>query len=68
MLKARIKHLSEKLNISKEIVTVHDHHESHAYYGYISSPYRNYDSLVYTMDGGGDNANGTVSIGKAGAP
>ena len=66
MLKARLKHLSEKLNISKEIVTVHDHHESHAYYGYISSPYRNYDSLVYTMDGGGDNTNGTVSIGKAG--
>ena len=30
------------------------------------SPYRNYDSLVYTMDGGGDNTNGTVSIGKAG--
>ena len=66
MLKARLKHLSEKLNISKEIVTVHDHHESHAYYGYISSPYRNNDSLVYTMDGGGDNTNGTVSIGKAG--
>ena len=68
MLQARIKHLTETLNISKEIVSVHDHHESHAYYGYISSPYRNDNSLVYTMDGGGDNANGTVSIGEAGEP
>ena len=68
MLQARIKHLTETLSISKEIVSVHDHHESHAYYGYISSPYRNDNSLVYTMDGGGDNANGTVSIGKAGEP
>lgn len=68
MLQARLKHLTETLNISKEIVSVHDHHESHAYYGYISSPYRNDDSLVYTMDGGGDNANGTVSIGEAGEP
>ena len=32
------------------------------------SPYRNDNSLVYTMDGGGDNANGTVSIGEAGEP
>lgn len=68
MLQARLKHLTETLNISKEIVSVHDHHESHAYYGYISSPYRNDNSLVYTMDGGGDNANGTVSIGEAGEP
>ena len=69
MLEARLKHLTETLNISKAIVSVHDHHESHAYYGYISSPYRNKDaSLVYTMDGGGDNANGTVSIGEAGEP
>ena len=68
MLQARIKHLTETLNISKEIVSVHDHHKSHAYYGYISSPYRNDNSLVYTMDGGGDNANGTVSIGEAGEP
>ena len=68
MIQARLKHLTETLNISKEIVSVHDHHESHAYYGYISSPYRNDNSLVYTMDGGGDNANGTVSIGEAGEP
>lgn len=68
MLQARLKHLTETLNIGKEIVSVHDHHESHAYYGYISSPYRNDNSLVYTMDGGGDNANGTVSIGEAGEP
>ena len=66
MWKARLKYLCESLDIDKDIVSVHDHHESHAYYGYISSPYRDNASLIYTMDGGGDNANGTVSIGRPG--
>lgn len=66
MLKARIKLLSESLNISDEKVNVYDHHQCHAYYGYFMSPNRDSQVLVYTMDGGGDNANGTVSIGKPG--
>ena len=32
----------------------------------MTSPYRNKPSLVYTMDGGGDNTNGSVSIGMPG--
>ena len=66
MLKARIKLLSESLKISDEKVNVYDHHKCHAYYGYFLSPNRDNQVLIYTMDGGGDNANGTVSIGRPG--
>jgi carbamoyltransferase len=66
MLEARKKLIAEFLNIPLEKIYVHDHHECHAYYGYMLSPVKSEDVLVFTMDGGGDNANGTVSIGKPG--
>ncbi len=68
MWKARLNHLCKTLNINEDIVSVHDHHKSHAYYAYITDPNRDKPMLVYTMDGGGDNANGTVSIGEPGKP
>ena len=66
MLEARIEHASDFLDIDKSKITFYDHHLCHAYYGYMTSPYRDKPSLVYTMDGGGDNTNGTVSIGIPG--
>ena len=66
MMKARIKHVCESIDVSDDKIFSFDHHECHANYGYISSNNRNNSVLVYTMDGGGDNANGTVSIGKPG--
>ena len=67
MWRARLDHLCRTLGISKSIVSVHDHHTCHAYYGYIACPNRrNEDVLVYTMDGNGDKTNGTVWIGKPG--
>ena len=68
MWKARLDHVCKKLSIDKEKVKVYDHHDCHAYYGYITCPYRDKPVLVYTMDGGGDNTNGTVSIGLPGEP
>jgi len=68
MWRARVKHLCSTLGVSKDIVSVHDHHKCHAYYGYIACPNRNEPVLVYTMDGGGDGTNGTVSIGLPGRP
>ena len=65
---ARIKHLSESLEVNEEIIRGHDHHRCHAYYGYATCPYRDESVLLYTMDGGGDNTNGTVSIGEYGQP
>jgi carbamoyltransferase len=66
MWNARVSHASEYLKIDKDKITHHDHHMCHAYYGYLGSPNRNREQLVYTMDGFGDGANGTVSIGIPG--
>ena len=64
MWNARVKHLSETLLVDPKDILHHDHHKCHAYYGYIASPLKNQPQLVYTMDGFGDGANGTVSIGN----
>lgn len=66
MWNARVKHLSEKLSVDASIISHHDHHKCHAYYGYMLSNNRDKPLLVYTMDGFGDGANGTVSIGNPG--
>ncbi len=66
MWKARLSHICKKYDINKEMISVYDHHKCHAYYGYMTCPNRNNDVLVFTMDGGGDNTNGTVSIGRKG--
>ena len=68
MWNARVKHLAKTLDIDESIISHHDHHMCHAYYGYIACPNRNNPLLVYTMDGFGDGANGTVSIAKPGEP
>ncbi len=66
MWNARVKLISEDLNIDKSIISYHDHHKCHAYYGYFACPNTEEKTLVYTMDGFGDGANGTVSIGNNG--
>lgn len=66
MWKARKKHLSETLGINPNKISLHDHHTCHACYGYLMSPYRNRESLIFTMDGNGDNTNGTISYADFG--
>lgn len=66
MWAARKKHLSETLGIDEKKISLHDHHTCHACYGYLMSPYREKESLIFTMDGNGDNTNGTISKAKAG--
>ena len=63
---ARVDHISKALEVSKDIISAYDHHKCHAYYGYVACPERKKPVLVFTMDGGGDNTNGTVSIGYPG--
>tara|TARA_B100001248_G_scaffold102868_1_gene76599 strand:- start:15764 stop:17545 length:1782 start_codon:yes stop_codon:yes gene_type:complete len=66
MWKARVKYVSQQLGTDPLNISHHDHHKCHAYYGYMACPQRNKPLLVYTMDGFGDGANGTVSIGQPG--
>ena len=69
MWAARVKHACEVLGVTPDKISVHDHHTCHAYYGYLTSPdAQTKELLVYTMDGGGDGQNGTVSIGRPGKP
>ena len=68
MWKARLDHVCRTLDVTQDIVSAHDHHHCHAYYAYMACPKRNDPILLYTMDGGGDNINGTVSIGQPGEP
>ena len=64
MWAARKKHLAESLSIDEKKISLHDHHKCHACYGYLMSPYRNEESIIFTMDGNGDNTNGTISFAK----
>jgi carbamoyltransferase len=67
MWHSRVNHLCKTFKINKEKVSCHDHHSCHAYYGYLSSDIRlNENVLVYTTDGNGDKANGTIWIGEKG--
>ena len=63
MWRARKKHLCEVLNFDSNNLDVFDHHKSHAAYGYCtSSLYKKKPLLIFTIDGGGDNTNATISI------
>ncbi|MBF0191486.1 MAG: carbamoyltransferase [Magnetococcales bacterium] len=64
MLKARLKHLQAYSGLPAERISVHDHHTCHAWYAYMTHPNRDRDLLVFTTDGGGDGANGTVWEGR----
>lgn len=67
MFRARVDHLCRTLGVAPERITAYDHHKCHAHYGLLASIDR-FDGpvLVYTMDGGGDGINGTVSVARRG--
>lgn len=56
--------MREFFGIVPEKIHIYDHHTSHAYYAYFGSPFRGKKTLVLTSDGGGDGANGTLSIAE----
>jgi carbamoyltransferase len=44
-----------------------EHHECHASYGYLTSPFKKEKCLIFTIDGAGDRGiNATISIGENG--
>ncbi len=64
MQDARRDYVSKQLKINEKKIFFHDHQASHAYYGLLASDYSNEDSLVFTADGFGDGANGSIWIKK----
>lgn len=66
MWEARKKFVAKDLGIVSQKINYHDHHKCHAFYGYMACLNKNIPLLIYTMDGFGDGANGTVSIVQPG--
>jgi carbamoyltransferase len=61
-LQDKNKLVADFLNVpEKNIVTI-EHHRSHAYYSYYTSPFRGEKVLAFTADGWGDGKNATVGI------
>ena len=64
MWKARVKLCSDFLNVDPSSIYCFDHHHCHIY-GHGACNKKDDDRyLVYSVDGGGDGFNGTVSIVK----
>ena len=64
LTRLRQQFLKEKFGISPEKVVAYDHHTCHQYYAYFGSPYRDEPCLIFTNDGGGDAANGTLAVAR----
>jgi carbamoyltransferase len=58
----RKKIFADFLNVDETKVRTILHHKAHAYYAYYSSPFRSRDVLCMTMDGWGDDANGSIGV------
>ena len=56
------KNISERLNISPNIIVDYEHHQSHAGAAFLCSPFE--EATVITIDGVGEWATSTVSMGK----
>ncbi|MBU1032027.1 carbamoyltransferase [Patescibacteria group bacterium] len=54
--------IAKTLNISKKAVEFFDHHDCHASSAYYASPFNQEKSLVFVLDGQGDDCSSTVYI------
>lgn len=60
MREARAQLACEDLGLASDKFEFYDHHACHAYYGLLAVPDKRKPYLVYTADGFGDGANGSV--------
>jgi len=56
----RLNGIKSHLGISAEKVRFYDHHSCHAYYALFGSHIRDDNTMIYTLDGGGDGAVSTL--------
>ena len=62
--KTRCEAMFKYFGIQEDKIKAYDHHTCHQYYAYFASPFREKPCLIFTADGGGDQANGTVSLAE----
>lgn len=60
MRNARAQLIAQDLDLPENRLEFFDHHACHAYYGMLAVPNKRKPYLVYTADGFGDGANGSV--------
>jgi carbamoyltransferase len=60
MLAARIDYIARMLALPPDKITVYDHQSCHAYFSMLSLPDRDKPRLLFTADGAGDGANGSI--------
>lgn len=66
MRAARIKLIGSSLGIAESTINFFDHHACHAYFGSAAAPAHDGRSLIFTADGFGDGANGSIWSGRRG--
>jgi carbamoyltransferase len=53
--------IAEHIGVDRKKIEFFRHEDCHKWYGYFSSPKRHKDSLILTLEGGGDDSAATVS-------
>jgi carbamoyltransferase len=67
IIELRKKYTAEFIGIDSEKVKFINHHRSHSFHGYYTSPYRSKEKvLIITSDSGGDNTYTSVNVVKNG--
>lgn len=56
--------IADHLRIDTKKIVFVEHHPAHAAYAYFASPFRKKETLVFTLDGVGENVNATISIAR----
>ena len=57
----RVNGIRSHLKVAEDVIRFYDHHTCHAYYGIFASGMRDENTLIYTLDGGGDGTVTTLS-------
>jgi carbamoyltransferase len=60
----QINTICKHFNINQNQIKFIEHHPAHAAYAYFASPFRNDDTLIFTLDGIGEDINATISVCK----
>jgi len=62
---ARQKTVSDHLGLPSEKVAKFRHEDCHKHYGWLTCPFRDEDSIILTLEGGGDDSSATSSLSSS---